>query len=351
MNGIAPRAQATIAALINELGTENLPYVIARNYENYPDFGHDLDLFFSDNHVSEFNAIARKIAADYNWDYLTLCDHWNTSKIRTHNIEVFRFYKINPVEYLQLDLFHGFLVWGVPLVNSKEIINTRVRDVSNRFYHMRPALENSLRMLQISKLMSYEGTTEKIQRYRTCVLLSLANHECDLVTYSAKLFSSDTSQALDYLKSGKMQAFRISMNRIKQRFFLKSMIAKPYTTIMFLRERFNEYWRLFYSAPCGFILRVYVPSEEKYRHINQSLDFLVKKKVLSCWSDNNCKTKKFGVQHRRIMERGGIVVKRVGSADKAMLNLENCGKDQTLSAILDLIVKRHTLLQIGEEIK
>lgn len=151
--------------LIARMESEGVRYAILRNYENYPNFDHDLDLILHSDDLTKWRKIAVKIAQEEAWDYLTECDHWSQSPYRHHNIEIFRFYRLQPLEYLQVDLFHGFGLWGLELFNETQLLNDRVYVPEKGFSRISPVSENIIRIFQIYSIRKQKINREKITRY------------------------------------------------------------------------------------------------------------------------------------------------------------------------------------------
>jgi hypothetical protein len=68
------RADKTVVDFIALLEKNNLSYAIARNYENFPSFGHDLDIFVNYEDVDRIVEISVELACVQGWDYVTRCD-------------------------------------------------------------------------------------------------------------------------------------------------------------------------------------------------------------------------------------------------------------------------------------
>ena len=98
----------SVLAIFERLNAENIAYAVLRNAEQYPHFGHDVDLIVADSDRTRCREIFIDVAKMQGWQALTECQHWAKSKhCQWHNIEIFRFFHPQQLAYLQLDLFHG----------------------------------------------------------------------------------------------------------------------------------------------------------------------------------------------------------------------------------------------------
>ena len=107
---------------------ERIDYAVLRNYEQYPDFGHDIDLVVRWSDLPRWKQLAMACAVDHGWAVLAECGHWARSSSRIHNIQILRFYSQHPPQYLQVDAFHSFLVLGLPLFDEDTLLSERIWD-------------------------------------------------------------------------------------------------------------------------------------------------------------------------------------------------------------------------------
>ena len=88
---------------------------------------------------------------------------------RHHRIESFCFHHVADNAYLPVDLFHGLLLWGLPVFSEQELLSGRVRDESGAFMEIDPAIENLERILQVHALQA-RGGNAGLAAYRSRVL-------------------------------------------------------------------------------------------------------------------------------------------------------------------------------------
>ena len=65
----------------------NIPYGIARNYENFPDFKSDLDIFYI-NKLVLIKKILTRAAKKFNWDYLIQDENKSKNFYHKNKIEI-----------------------------------------------------------------------------------------------------------------------------------------------------------------------------------------------------------------------------------------------------------------------
>jgi len=314
MANLSTRAQNTIKAIVREFGENDIAYAIARNYESYPDFGHDLDLYYLASSKS-FKKIAVVVSAEYDWDVVTYCNHWSKSPIPEHNIDVFRFYKLTTNEYLQVDLFRGFLVWGLPLVNAKEILKHRDLHDSGLFYRPNLAIENIFRLLQINSLVTNKNAIKKIARYRERVFEYVNMEMESLLKYSQILGLSYIEDSLRSLSENNFSQFSYYINKSKKRFLIQSLLKHPIISFRQLFARMLDYYRLFLSSPCGLEIEVYTQNSKQKKMVAVALDELVRSSFISSWTDVN-NNLFLSLKERRVLERAGIVIRWVNQRGK-----------------------------------
>jgi len=343
MSGLSLRAQQTIISTIHELETNRIDYTIARNYENYPDFGHDLDLFYHAP-VLTFEKIAKKVAAKNSWDIVTYCDHWSKSSISEHNIDVFRFYKLDTSEYLQIDLFRGFLIWGIPFISAEEILKERKLHSSGFFYRPNGALENIFRLLQINSLIGNDSATNKVSRYRERVLRFCDSEKDSLLVCGKKrgLFYIDV--ALKYLHTKDYSRFSYYMNKSKKRFLIRYVFKHPINSFRQLIARVGDYYRLFYASPCGVELNIYASDLSQKKIVESELNELIKNDFISSWVEAKNKFM-LTVKERRILERAGVVIRWVAYQNENILSVNECESRKEISRMLcKSIIFRHKVI-------
>jgi hypothetical protein len=241
------KRQAT-EAVFSALESAELRYAVLRNYDQYPDFGHDIDLVLHQEDLPAFRALITRLATEGNWYQLTECPHWAKSASPHHRIEVFRCY-ITESEYLQIDLFHAFLLWGLPLFNELDLLSDRMKD-ERGFTRINNHHENLFRMLQIHRLNG-TGAYDKIQRYRQRLLEHAQKQDTAFTEVLMQIFGIKAIQSLRALTVNDSQAFLKGISDMKKAYFLNQLRQKPIYTIHQLWNRFVDLIQFNYLTPCG----------------------------------------------------------------------------------------------------
>ncbi len=204
MSGMVP-------ALFERLEQSGLRYVILRNYEQLfdgpsqnPGQAHgqatDIDLVIATGDIPRWRKIAVSLAEDFGWDALTECDHFTQSHKHEHHIEIFRYYSHGDQCFLQVDLFHSYLIWGLPFLTEDELLTGRVSDQQRGLTRIDPVKENTFRLLQIQGLIGYKHSTAKIARYRDRILRFDREHGRAFREFLNKSFGGCYEQILDALE-------------------------------------------------------------------------------------------------------------------------------------------------------
>jgi len=333
-----------VSALVSAMETAGLNYAVLRNYDHYPHFSHDLDLVMAYVDVPRFRTLSGAIAEREGWDFVTECDHWARSPELVHNIHVFRFYKKNPQIMLQVDLFHGFLVWGVPLYDEGALLTGTVQDQKRCFTHIDPAKENLFRILQIHSLLERSDAADKVERYRSAVLAFMRKHGAALRAELRARFGVFGEKSLEALEAGLMSVFATCVTRAKMYYFIRFLGRHPLAGLSALLARAGDYVRLFYMCQCGFVLRVARGDDSAYRKFTDALDILVSSRILPQWSDAEADKRRITWRERKIMERGGIVVKWT-RPEETDISISFDDTPTTLSTrLISLLVARHPAL-------
>lgn len=337
------RSQETIKSIINSLHKKKIMYAIARNYENFPDFRHDIDLFYDDN-ILKFIEILITTAIKFKWDIVTECQHWNTSKIKEHNITAFYFYKIKTNESLQIDLFSGFLILGIPIMNAGVILRERQLSLKNKFYSSNLELENIFRALQIHKLSSNSINESKIMRYKDC-LISYENKYPKKISNRAKGLGLYFMQnAIDALIKNNTNKFCLFISLSKKIFLTHKLIVQPKKTFFTLLERIKEYYKLFISYPCGIVISISTHNTKQKKFVENALRKLVVYKVISSWSVVN-KISRTSLTQKKILERGGVLIKFNNISEPADLVLtKNDDFYIIYNALFKIFIFRHKVI-------
>ena len=324
---------ATAVEFFRRMNAQQVEYALLRNYEQYPSFGHDIDLILRWNDLPKWKAVAKSCAEDFGWSALTECDHWARSSCREHTIQILRFYATSPLRYLQIDAFHAMPVNGLPLFDEDALLCGRISD-DRGFFRIDERMENFFRLFQISSLAGVAGAEEKLELYRERAL-SFWSAAGDLDRYGASAGFSGMEAAVEHLRAGDLRSFRLKINRQKRAWWRSRMFSHPWRGSTLILNRFADYMRLFWLRPCGFTVRVSAPARQ-----HGMVDAIMRRLV----GANFIRGYTVGRQHEKrqqVMERGGIAVKWA-SAERADVILDGDADEERVSArLVTLILERH----------
>lgn len=325
--------QVTVREFFARMNAQEVDYALLRNYEQYPDFGHDIDVIVRWAHLSGWRAIAKSCAEDFGWSALTDCDHWAQSGSREHTIQILRFYSTAPLQYLQIDAFHAALVNSLPLFDEEMLLGGRVWD-DRGFYRIDERAENFFRLLQIARLVGFVGTREKIARYAERAL-GFWKATGDLADYGATIGFPRIGSAIELLKAGDLRSYKREIDRQKRAWWSAQARAHPIGSIVAIFGRALEYLRLYWLRPCGFAVGVCASGEQRGR-LDAIMNQLIGANFIPAY------TAGAGIRQRhRVMERGGVIVKWE-SPERADLIVDSTSTDEEVAAkLVSLIVGRH----------
>lgn len=330
-------SQATVREFFARMNAQGVDYALLRNYEQYPDFGHDIDLIVRWDHLSRWKAIAKSCAEDFGWSALTDCDHWAGSGSREHCVQALRFYAVDSGQYLEFDAFHSLLILGLPIAEEGSVLRGRVWD-ERGFCRIDERLENTFRLLQIARLSGVKGTQDKVERYRTRAL-SFWDSAGNLNAFASELGFSNLTKAMEYLACGDMRAFRTQIERQKRIWLIRWLFTRPLRGIKIVFDRLRDYVRLFWLRPCGFKVRVFASTAEDKRRVERMMNEFMSTNFIHAFT-----TSKNLRSMRSVLERGGIVVEWTGQ-EKAQVVVGPESRDSIVKEqLVKLIIDRHTLI-------
>jgi hypothetical protein len=328
------RTRNTVVDFFDRLNHEGIEYALLRNFEQYPAFTHDIDLVIRWTDLPRWRAVAEACAAAHAWDALTECDHWARSPARAHTIQVLRFYKHSPLQYLQIDAFHSLLLFAFPLFDEDMLLRNRVWD-ERGFYRIDARIENLFRLLQISKLSGGRGNWEKQERYRQRAL-NFWGEGAELSAFASRLDLAGLSTAFNILKMGNYSAFQKSVNRAKLSWWLRRMTGNPWSGCGMLLHRAQDYLRNFLLRPCGFKVSVYADGEEQRRRLESILRQLRDSNLLLAYTFSSQPA-----ERRRVLERGGLIVEWQSSRSAELLVNSSITEEAVTNQLVTRIIHRH----------
>ena len=273
------KRNATVEYLINTLEKEGFKPVIARNYDDYPHFGNDVDLFLEGN-LKNLNLIFIKVAKILNWEKLTLCNHYSNFKNEEFNIITYHFYEINTLQTLKIDLFGCLNLWGQPLIDRHKICKKRELENGGRFFIMKQDLENGYRIFQIASLNPKKDIL-KIERYSKRVLNFHKENPGLLNLWSKNSNLGDLSLAIKALENKSYKKLKIIITKSKLKFLFHKILENPLKTFSKILDRKKGLNIQFKTHPCGPLLLL---SGDK-KELSKQLDTFVRYNIIPGWSE------------------------------------------------------------------
>src|SRR5947209_12278830 len=226
----------TVSLLFRRLEESGVRYVLLRNYEQLcdtpagpsepaagaaSDQATDIDLVIATEDIPKWRTLAVSLARDCHWDALTECGHFTQSRRHEHHIEIFRFYEFSEGRFLQVDLFHAYLVWGVPLMTERDMLEGRLQDPLRGLTRLDPLKENVFRLLQLNGLVNWKHSGQKVTRYRDRVLNIDGQRRDEFRDGLNSRFPGSAGPILEALEKQDWPVFRKLVRSAKAGFFLR----------------------------------------------------------------------------------------------------------------------------------
>ena len=335
LSASSDRIDATVVDFFSRMNQECVEYALLRNYENYPRFGHDIDLVVRWRDLPKLAAIAKCCAIDHGWSALVACNHWARSSSPVHTIQIHRFFSIDPPQYLQIDAFHSFIVLGLPFFDEDNLLRGRIKDPRG-FYRINNHTENFYRLFQIASMATSKRAAEKTNRYRERAMSFWENAGDPAPLEGAVV--PDMSTAVDLLRKGALRAFRNEVRRRSVTWWIEQVSEHPFRSGKIILDRLLDLPML-WLRPCGFILRVFADDNIQRKRLERIVQRLVAENVFitHTFSRNI-------LERRRVRFVGGIVFVWT-SAERADVIVEGQAGDQSVEHdLLIRIIKRHPIL-------
>lgn len=314
----------SVAELFGRLEQRQLPYAVLRNYEFFPDLrggdrtrNTDIDLVVRRSELPQFREVLISIAADYGWDLLTECGHFGRSRVRHHNIEVFQFYRTSPLEYLQVDVFHGLLVWGLPFMDEEQLLHGRRHDPVRGLTHIDPLKEQTFRLVQIHGLGQSERTASKRERYRRKIDAFRETHDREYLETLGRYFGRFGAEAAAALRAGDAAAFNRAVGMGKRHFCLHYALRHPASALLQVAERRRESRLRFNTDPCGCALAIHAGSSKARARFGAAMDVLIELNVIDEWVQKTSSSS-LNEGEQDVLEQGGVLVRWTDRASAAL---------------------------------
>ena len=341
--------ETTVERLFHVLEARKIRYAVLRNYEQFPSLQRpdeicphtDIDLVVNSRDLDDFRQILSGIAELDGWDAVTECDHWAQSPIRHHNIEVFRFYRVDPLDYLQIDVFHGFLIFAFPLYDEQQLLSGRLYDEPRSLTRMDPLKENVFRLFQIAG--HYGKSARKVARYRRA-LLAFRVDEPELFEQGFRATLSHLAvEAVEALERGDITSMLQKVRKVRLRFVMIAALRDPFAAPIYVVCRLIDHAKRFFTRQCGCTIRVYAPSEFQRAILRRLMSELVDYSVIDHWKECEGGVSRSWHDHV-IMEQGAIVIEWTGRPTAHVDLSTDPDRLTCVCAILSFLVARHKRL-------
>ena len=154
------RLRNTAISIIKEFNKKKINYGLGRNYNHFPNFGHDID-FYSTEDAQKLKKVLIVVAKKNGWDFLTHDIHFNGFLSKVSGTDAFHFYKYESGEYevLHLDFFRESLVIGLPFIKASNIKMNK--HAKKEFFHINLNTENTIKLLTLNSHISNQNLFQK----------------------------------------------------------------------------------------------------------------------------------------------------------------------------------------------
>tara|TARA_B100001741_G_C16512510_1_gene580489 strand:- start:297 stop:1280 length:984 start_codon:yes stop_codon:yes gene_type:complete len=287
----------TVIFLLKEFNKKNIPYCIARNYENFPNFKSDLDIFYI-NKLNLIKKIFINTAKKFHWDYLIYDENKSKNFLDQNKIEIFYFYDRKKENFLQIDFFRSMLVFGVPYFKFK---NENIEKIKKKFNILPRIISKTYHVFQIASLLPINtNNKKKIIKYKTRFLsLKIKN------TYKKNVFFENflLIKIQKTLKLNKLKFFNALIFIYKLQIFLKYYLKNPLKIYEFF-FRIYEYYLLFFKQKSGFKISI-INKKHIIKNAEETLNRFKKLKIIDNW---NYKSKINLLNRFKFLERRNVLL-------------------------------------------
>lgn len=343
--------KATIAELFRRLEAERLRYAVIRNYEMFPRLrdasllrNTDIDMVIHTDDVPRWRSIASGLAADLNWDALTECAHWRHSPVREHNIDLFRFYRFSPLAFLEVDIFHAYLVDGIPLMDEAEMLAGRIYDPARHLTRIDPFKENTYRLVQIHRLSGHNRSQYKVDRYTKKVAEICESHGQEYRRFLCNRFSRFAAASLDPLLAGDQAQFVKMIGRARLSFAARFIGRHPIRAARYLSARFRENRLRYGKKQCGRVVKTFVSGPEQHSQLAVVMDNLVDMNFINEWVLRAGPSGKVTRQEHGVMEQGGLVLELSDRESAQLVVVEHDDRNSITDKLVNMLVDLHPVL-------
>jgi len=249
------------------------------------------------------------------------------------------------LEYLQVDLFRGFLVWGCPLASACEITDLRELHEGGCFHRPDLATENIFRALQINRLLANSESRAKIERYRQRLLGYVSQNRTAYLNQAARIGLPITDEIVDALEAEDFLEFKKLMNKAKRHFMGSKFLRNPVRTARKVLARAGDYYRSYHSTPCGSRALVYAHTGKQKDYVRSALNRMSAAGFITSWTERTGRGM-LSINERKILERMGVVLEWVNNIEdgKVIVIGEHDEEDRIFERIRSHIIFRHTMI-------
>ena len=342
---IEGRKEHTILRLVCEMERRNIPYVVMRNHEAYPAFGHDADFAIRPRDLPRWQALLVELAQELGWDALTRCHHWD-SKYAHQSPKSFLLYSRHEgLDFLCVDLFHGATLWGLPLFTVEQALRDAVRD-ERGFYRMAPARENLLRLLQVDALIGRRREQDKVEAYTRRIRSWWPMCGEDTLRLGRRLLGPAAATAGELLLRGDIDGFKRQMKVARLTFLGKSAVRHPFVSFDQAKARSRGRLREAGGDQCGFVVCVPEPSGRELETLREALEFVSASNAIREWTEDGAAEEGVTSRERAVMEQGSLAVKHISRQGRyPELDRAYFASSRLLaSRVFDLLIERHEVL-------
>lgn len=242
-----------IKKFFNTLNANEIDYFILRNFENFPNFKHDIDIYIKKNQIKALETILVRefIHNDY---FIGFKNSFNHSIYDDHNIRIYRIFNYETFECIQIDIFFGFSIFGQKLIKFEEIENSfeyfkNIKILKNEFSALIAFFQIVSKFENDSKFENYKN---KIFSSKDFVTNFLLNRKVDINlinNYFESIECKNERRSISQLKKIKISLltykFKSDKKNSLKRFLHKCLsliyiwILDRYGAILFRIDRNN----------------------------------------------------------------------------------------------------------------
>ena len=339
--------ESTITFLFDELHLHEIPYVVLRNHEGLPSLRHsdgsgditDIDLVIDTRHLLQWRSILKRASEMYDWDVVTECFHWTQSSCPAHHIQVFRFYRLDPLQFIQIDIFHSYLVLGLPIINEQDLLKT-----PNRNRHGILCADQRIEAFHVIMKVHWStkaNSPNKIKRYRNRALELWRNPA--VRSYIHQTLGAPGVEAFRSVERNDFQGCSKHVERARRLAFRRHLFSHPVSGLRHIIVRREENVKRYTTGACGRIVNVYATGETARNMFRETLDTFCRCTIFEEWKELS----KPGIitrSERSVMEQGGFIVLWC-EPDKAHLIVDSASSPESVArSLIELAAAQDSIL-------